>query len=74
MALKRWKKLDQAIDKELDEIENEMKKINIQLDDFSENMRRNEVLIEYISEETYKVTMELKTSNAKLKIIMEKFR
>jgi SYP7 family syntaxin len=74
IALEQWKKIDQQIDKDLDEIDEQMEKINQQLEDFGENMRRNEILIEYIASEAYKVVMDMKTSNAKLKVIMEKFR
>lgn len=74
MALERWKKQDAEIDDFLDDVDVEIDKINAQLDDFKENMRKNEILIEYISNETFKITTELQTSNAKLKIIMEKFR
>ena len=74
IALEKWKKMDQQIDKDLDEIDEQIEKVNAQLDNFAENMRRNEILIEYISSEAYKVVMDMKTSNAKLKVIMEKFR
>lgn len=74
MALERWKKQDAEIDEFLDDIDGDIDKINAQLDDFKENMRKNEILIEYISNETFKISSELQTSNAKLKIIMDKFR
>ena len=74
IALEQWKKMDQQIDKDLDEIDEQIEKVNEQLDNFAENMRRNEILIEYISSEAYKVVMDMKTSNAKLKVIMEKFK
>ena len=73
-ALDKWKKQDAEIDDMLDEIDVDIDKINVQLDAFQENMRKNEILIEYISNEVFKITTELQTSNAQLKIIMEKFR
>ena len=74
MALDRWKKIDQQIDDNLDEIEKEMDAINEQLDNFRENMRKNEILVEYISEEVFKLANELETTNAKMKIIIDKFK
>lgn len=73
-ALDKWKNKDAEIDDILDEIDTDIDRINVQLDAFQENMRKNEILIEYISNEVFKITTELQTSNAQLKIIMEKFR
>lgn len=73
-ALDEWKNKDAEIDDMLDEIDVDIDRINVQLDAFQENMRKNEILIEYISNEVFKITTELQTSNAQLKIIMEKFR
>lgn len=74
MALDRWNKMNQQIDDDLDEIENEIDAINDQLENFKENMRKNEILVEYISEEVFKLGNELQTTNAQMKIIIEKFK
>lgn len=74
VALELWKKKDQEIDKDLDLIEDEMNGILAQLDLFKDNMRKNEILVEYISEEVFKLSSELETTNAQMKIIIEKFK
>ena len=74
LALENWKKQDRQIDDELDAIEGEMDGILGELDNFRDNMRKNEVLVEYISEEVFKLASELETTNAKMKIIIEKFK
>ena len=45
----------------------------MQLDEFNENMHKNEVLIDYVSHQANALTTDLKTSNAKMKIIVERF-
>lgn len=74
LALEAWKKQDKQIDDELDEIEGQMDGILAELEHFKDNMRKNEVLVEYISEEVFKLSSELETTNAKMKIIIEKFK
>ena len=73
MALDRWKRIDAEIDGNLDEIYVQMEKLNTQLDSFDENMRKNEVLVEYVTEQAFKLSSDLQTTNAKLKIILDKF-
>ena len=45
----------------------------MQLDDFNENMHKNEVLIDYVSHQANALKTDLKTSNAKIKILVERF-
>lgn len=74
LALEAWKKNDRVIDENLDEIEAQMDGILGELELFKENMRKNEILVEYISEEVFKLASELETTNAQMKIIIEKFK
>lgn len=59
LALNHWKGLDDEINHDLDEIEKNIDVINAGLDSFHEKMLKNEILVEYISEEMYNLSNSL---------------
>ena len=73
-ALNRWNQNDLELDRELDQIEANIEEINNDLRTLSANMNKNETLVEYVSDEIQVLGRDLQTVNARIKLIIEKFK
>ena len=73
-ALERWKKKDAEINDILDSIDKRLDEMIEGLDDFDDHLERNKKLIDYIGNEAFKLNEQAQTTNAQMKIILDRFR
>ena len=73
-ALEKWKKKDGEMDTILDSIGNKLDEMLTGLEDFEDHLERNEKLINYIGNEAFKLNEQAETTNAQMKIILDKFK
>ena len=62
------------MDQELDAVHEQLELIDHQLAAVDKNMYRNEIMIEKITEDAFRVGSNLQGTNAKLKILLNRFR
>ena len=73
-ALERWKKKDAEINDVLDSIDKRLDEMIEGLDDFDDHLERNKKLLDYIGNEAFKLNEQAQTTNAQMKIILDRFR
>jgi hypothetical protein len=73
-ALEKWKKLDAEIDGRLEDIGNQLDELMEGLDDFDEQLERNKKLLDYVGNEAFKLNEIAQTTNAQMKIILDRFK
>jgi hypothetical protein len=73
-ALETWKKKNAEIDGRLDKIGKQLDELMEGLDEFDEQLERNKKLIEYVGNEAFKLNEQAQTTNAQMKIILDRFK
>lgn len=73
-ALEKWKKQDAEIDGKLEDIGKQLDELMEGLDDFEDQLERNKKLLEYVGNEAFKLNEIAQTTNAQMKIILDRFK
>lgn len=73
-ALEKWKKMNADIDSRLDRIGKELDQMMAGLDEFDEQLERNKRLLDYVGNEAFKLNEQAQTTNAQMKIILDRFK
>jgi DNA repair exonuclease SbcCD ATPase subunit len=73
-ALEKWKKKDAEINDILDSIDKRLDEMLEGLDDFDDHLERNKKLLDYIGNEAFKLNEQAQTTNAQMKIILDRFK
>ena len=73
-ALEKWKKQNADIDARLDRIGKELDEMMAGLDNFDEELERNGKLLDYVGNEAFKLNEQAQTTNAQMKIILDRFK
>ena len=74
IALENWKKQNAEIDERLDSIGKKLDEMIEGLETFDQHLERNEKLIDYIGNEAFKLNEQAQTTNAQMKIILDRFK
>ena len=73
-ALERWKKKNGEINEKLTSIGNKLDELVEGLDTLDVEMERNARLIDYVGNEAFKLNEKAETTNAQMKIILDRFK
>lgn len=74
MALEKWKKQDAEIEGRLDSIGKKLDELMEGMDEFDEQLERNKKLLDYVGNEAFKLNEIAQTTNAQMKIILDRFK
>ena len=73
-ALEKWKKMNADIDGRLDRIGKQLDEMMDGLDEFDDQLERNKKLLDYVGNEAFKLNEQAQTTNAQMKIILDRFK
>ena len=74
IALEKWKKQDAEIEGRLDSIGKKLDELMEGMDEFDEQLERNKKLLDYVGNEAFKLNEIAQTTNAQMKIILDRFK
>lgn len=74
VALEKWKKMDAEIEGRLETIGKQLDELMEGMDEFDEQLERNKKLLDYVGNEAFKLNEIAQTTNAQMKIILDRFK